>query len=175
VDKTKRVFKIHTAWNIEKEIRWLEHMALTAWHLEHYAWGFYWFRQSAPVEEAFELDFALGKDREMMIGLYRDAGWRHITSFANWHYFCADGSADTHRPAYTDVASKKAKLTRVLTVLMVSILPMVWFGMVNPVVNGYLAEYRFYYGIFAFAAIMTSICLYGALRLLLRIRQMGRP
>ena len=99
---------------------------------------------------------------------------KDITSFANWHYFCAERTTETQRPAYTDIASKKAKLTRVLTVLTLSILPMVWFGMVNPIVNGYIDESRLYYGIFAFAAILTVICLYGAVRILMGIRKLGR-
>ena len=173
---TKKVFKLYGAWSGEKEALWLNDMSKTGWHLQNYCLGVYRFAKGNPENFIYEIDFSIARGNELTvyIGLYRDAGWEHIVSFANWHYFRAPADAARRWPSYSDVSSKKAKLFRVLAVLLFSIIPMLFFGIINPILNGYLQEDSIYYVIGGFSIFIVSVCLYAALRIGLKIKSLGR-
>ena len=61
-----------------------------------------------------------------------------------------------------------------LAVLLVSILPMAFFGIFNPILNGYPAESRIYYAIGGFSVLVILVLAYAAIRIALRIARMGR-
>ena len=173
---SKTAFKLFWAWDLDKETTWLESMERAGWRLFSTGFGFYRFTKGNPEENVYEIDFSLvrGADRTEYFTLYRDSGWEYVTSFGNWHYFRASGDTARRRPAYTDVSSRKAKLKRVLAMLLFSILPMGFFGIINPLLNGYLEEAPIYYAIGGFSVFIMLVCIYAALRLLFRIRRLGR-
>lgn len=172
----KRIFRFYGAWNGKKECDWLGRMAAGGWHLRSYFFGVYYFAKDAPGDYVYEHDFHIlrGEDLTEYLNLYADSGWQHVTSFANWHYFRSPSETAERRPVFSDVPSQRAKLLRVLTVLLLSIVPMTMFGIVNPILNGYLEESRSYYAIGGFALFAIIACAYGAIRIGIKIKRLGR-
>jgi len=106
--------------------------------------------------------------------LFTDAGWQHVCSFGNWHYFRAPAETAERIPVFSDLESRKAKLLRVLAVLVISIVPMLHFGIINPILQGYFAESRVYCGIGAASLLIIGVMLYAIVRIVLRIGVLKR-
>lgn len=83
----KKIFKIHWAWNDDKEERWLEKMSQEGWHLTSPSFV-YRFEKGDPADMVYRMDFqSLRKtDIKEYLGLFKDAGWEHVGRFGAWYY-----------------------------------------------------------------------------------------
>ena len=174
MSKNRKVFRLYGAWNADKEAKWLSDMGKSGWRLSTFCLGLYTFETVKPDDCTYEIDFSIlsRQERGSYFALYREAGWEYVTSFANWHYFRAPTETATRRPAYSDVSSKRGKLRRVLAVVLASTVPMTYFGIINPVLNGYIGEDRIYYVIGGFSVFVIAACLYAVLRIAIKLKHL---
>lgn len=111
-------FRFFTVWQADQEVRWLEQMAREGWHLTRGGILFK-FRKGPPSMVRYQLDYRTetGVQLKEYLDLCRDAGWEHVSRFANWHYFrTAEPSApDLH----TDPASLADRYKRILALLAI--------------------------------------------------------
>lgn len=169
----EKVFRLFPAWNIERECEWLRNKAADGWYLTSYFFGFYEFRRGNPGSFSNEIDFQILRSREQQeyLDLYRDSGWELAASFANWYYFRAPADRAAEQPAYSDVSSRRAKYLRVVVVLLLAAVPAVFFGIINPLLNGYLWDSRISFFITGFASIVIVVFIYSAVRIGFKMRR----
>ena len=173
MQKRKAVVRLFWAWNTEKETRWISEMAKKGWLLETVGFMVYRFAKRQPEDLAYDLDFYILRSAEKAeyFGLYRDAGWEHVTSFGNWHYFRSAAATAAKRPVFSDTASRKSMLKRVLTVLLASMLPVAYFGIANPLINGYYHESKIYPVIRVVSALLLAIVCFAVIRIAVKMRK----
>ncbi len=112
MSERKHVLRWYSAWNDDKEERWLEQMARSGWHLVS-APILFTFEKGAPAEVRYRLDYQSRVENiEEYLRLFRDAGWERVCGFAGWQYL---RTASSDAPEiYTDTASRVAKYQRLL-------------------------------------------------------------
>ncbi|WP_430536424.1 DUF2812 domain-containing protein [Listeria rocourtiae] len=89
---TKKVFKLITVDNVEKEEAFLEEMASKGWFFSKYALLRYHFEQAEPADYTYCIDYKEDTgDEEEYLTLFDDAGWEHVYSYpilnGKWMYF----------------------------------------------------------------------------------------
>ncbi len=175
--ETKTFWRLFFAWQDEKEERWLSEMARNGWHMKHYMLIGYEMERGEPAEVAYRLDYriAMGESLREYLGLFRDAGWEHVQDFANWHYFRAPVKDGVVPEIFTDVSSKVGKYRRLITILLVVMLPnLFWIPRLTEAALRPAADRDFFLAVTLCQA-AVSVLLGGiVLVLLLRIRRLRR-
>ncbi|MDQ7237370.1 DUF2812 domain-containing protein, partial [Bacillus pacificus] len=92
--ETKKVFKPFAIWSLEKEEAFLRKMHQKGWALQKYN-VMYRFKKTEPKDVIYKADFRLdykdSKEKQQeYIDIYEMCGWKHVTSFAKWNYFCKE-------------------------------------------------------------------------------------
>jgi len=116
MSERKCVFRLYTAWNDDKEERWLEEMARSGWHLVSGPFP-YTFERGAPAEIRYRLDYP-PQDSNLpeYLRLCHDAGWERVCESAGWQYF---RTASAEAPEiYTDNASRIGKYRRQMVICL---------------------------------------------------------
>lgn len=88
-ENVKKVLKLFSPWNFEKETQWLEDMAREGWKLEKHALR-YTFVKTEPEEVVFRSDYisiTSKKKQEEYIALFEESGWEYIDTTSGWYYF----------------------------------------------------------------------------------------
>jgi len=122
--ETKRVFKFYAGWSLEKEEAFLRKMHQQGWALQRYNM-MYTFKKTEPKDVIYKADFRLDyKDskekKKEYIDIYEMCGWKHVTSFAKWNYFCKEVEEENELPdIYSDKDTKIPKLTELLQVIAI--------------------------------------------------------
>ncbi|QWH18179.1 DUF2812 domain-containing protein [Bacillus mycoides] len=106
--KTKKVLKFFAAWSLEKEEAFLRKMHQKGWALQNYNM-MYTFKKTEPKDVIYKADFKLDyrvstEKQKEYFEIYEMSGWRYVTSFTKWHYFCKDIGDDNELP---DIYSEK--------------------------------------------------------------------
>lgn len=106
--ETKKIFKPFAVWSLEKEEAYLRKMHQQGWALQKYN-VMYRFKKTEPKDVVYKADFRLEyKDstekQKEYIEIYEMCGWKHVTSFTKWHYFCKEVGDDNELP---DIYSEK--------------------------------------------------------------------
>ncbi|MFJ8526832.1 DUF2812 domain-containing protein [Bacillus sp. NPDC094106] len=104
----KKTFKLFTAWNLEKEEEYLRKMHREGWALQNYNL-MYTFKKTEPKDVVYKADFKLDyrnskANQKEYLEIYKMSGWKYVTSFTKWHYFCKEVTDDNELP---DIYSEK--------------------------------------------------------------------
>ncbi|MFP3412817.1 DUF2812 domain-containing protein [Bacillus sp. SIMBA_074] len=129
--ETKRVFKFYAGWSLEKEEAFLRKMHQKGWALQKYN-IMYTFKKTEPKDVIYKADFRLdykdSKEKQKeYIDIYEMCGWKHVTSFAKWNYFCKEVEDDNELPdIYSEKETKVQKMKELLqffAFISITILP----------------------------------------------------
>jgi hypothetical protein len=117
---TVRRFRWFWLWQDREEERWLGRKSVEeGLHLVSVApFGIYRFEASAPVVYTYRMDYRRlnGREREVYLRLFSDAGWEHVGELAGWHYFRKASGQGASDELFTDRDSMIQKCRRVLGV-----------------------------------------------------------
>ncbi|EEM10733.1 DUF2812 domain-containing protein [Bacillus pseudomycoides] len=111
----KKTLKFFAAWNLEKEEAYLRKMHQKGWAFQNYNF-MYTFKKTEPKDVVYKADFKLDNRNSQMnqkeyIEIYEMSGWKHVTSFTKWHYFCKEVDDDNDLPdIYSEKETKIEKL-----------------------------------------------------------------
>jgi hypothetical protein len=169
----KKIFKIHWAWNDDKEERWLEKMSREGWHLT--SPGFvYRFEKGEPADMVYRMDFqSLRKtDIKEYLGLFKDAGWEHVGRFGAWYYFRTKASGGQVPEIHTDYESRIAKYQRVMYLLVI-FFAVIW-SQVLTTLNQHRDPHAFWYAVKAVQIIISILMGYAVARLFLKINKIKK-
>lgn len=170
----KTVFRVHWAWNDDKEERWLENMARQGWHLERSRGLYYRFEKGEPAEMVYRMDYQglRGSERKEYMGLFKDVGWEHVGEFGGWQYFRTRAGDGPVPEIYTDPQSRIAKYRRLLAFLMI-ILVVVWTQVIISWGRPH-DSHDFWYSIRVIQIAMTVLMAYAVVRLAAKIRKIRK-
>ncbi|WP_237980106.1 DUF2812 domain-containing protein [Bacillus thuringiensis] len=155
--ETKKIFKFFAGWSLEKEEAFLRKMHQQGWALQKYN-IMYTFNRTEPKDVIYKADFRLDyKDtkekQKEYIEIYEMCGWKHVTSFAKWNYFCKEVEEENELPdIYSDKETKIQKLTEVLqfiAIMFATLIPAIYLCFFR------MEESRLYQGMVGF-----FVCLY---------------
>lgn len=99
---TKKIFKLITVDNFEKEEVFLEEMAQKGWYFSKYTSGIYHFEQGTPEKYTYCIDYKEEKDDETSyLQLFEDAGWENVYAYpilrGKWMYFRKEETDETQK------------------------------------------------------------------------------
>jgi len=174
--KTVTKYKWFWAWQDENEEKWLEEMSKQGYHLSCLGTpGFYHFTISEPKNYIYRLDYQLfhKKDKEEYLQLFQDSGWEHIGEMSAWQYFRKEADNGEITEIFTDIESKVAKYKRILTYLGVLYVAIIAIFSTHVVLNETFAWWS-KSGVPIILLIVLIFMTYAIIRLLLRIRKLGR-
>ncbi|OSX96628.1 hypothetical protein S3E15_00259 [Bacillus mycoides] len=92
----------------------------------------YTFKKTKPKDVVYKADFRLdykdSKEKQKeYIDIYEMCGWKHVTSFAKWNYFCKEVEDDNELPdIYSEKETKVQKMKELLqffAFISITILP----------------------------------------------------
>ncbi|WP_459502673.1 DUF2812 domain-containing protein [Bacillus sp. C1] len=136
----KKKFKFFAVWSLEKEEAFLRKMHQEGWALQNYNF-MYTFKKTEPKDVVYKADFkldyrnSLAKQKEYL-EIYEMSGWKYVTSFTKWHYFCKEVGEDNELPdIYSEKETKIEKLRdlfRFLGVLFLMVIPGISFSTLDP-------------------------------------------
>ena len=110
----KVVFK--PFWNVEKEQKWLNHMASNGYALIDYFWIRYVFEETPPGEYSYQIDLLEHSKRspetELFFSFLQESGIEVVATYMRWAYL-RKRSADGAFQLYSDKESRLAYLMRI--------------------------------------------------------------
>ena len=125
MSKTVTKFKFFFAHQDEEQEAWLRAMAQQGFHLISVNPLCFWtFHIGAPADIVYRLDFPAAGSDPAFAQLMDDAGWSLAATTVGWHYWRTPAVADRVPEIFTDSASKARKFKRLVSVLIVSGLPL---------------------------------------------------
>lgn len=139
--ETKRVFKFYVGWSLEKEEAFLRKMHQQGWALQKYN-VMYTFKKTEPKDVIYKADFRLvyrdSKEKQQeYFEIYEMSGWKRVTSFTGWNYFCKEVEEVNELPdIYSDKETKIQKLTELLQFIAIM------FAMLIPALYLCFLEYQ---------------------------------
>ncbi|HDR7277438.1 TPA: DUF2812 domain-containing protein, partial [Bacillus paranthracis] len=122
--ETKRVFKFFAGWSLEKEEAFLRKMHQQGWALQKYN-IMYTFKKTEPKDVIYKADFRLvyrdSKEKQQeYFEIYEMSGWKRVTSFTGWNYFCKEVKEGNELPdIYSDKETRVQKFTELLQVIAI--------------------------------------------------------
>ncbi|PEF40844.1 DUF2812 domain-containing protein [Bacillus wiedmannii] len=138
--ETKKIFKFFAGWSLEKEEAFLREMHQQGWALQKYN-VMYTFKKTKPKDVIYKADFRLdykdSKEKQKeYIEIYEMCGWKHVTSFAKWNYFCKEVEEENELPdIYSDKETRIQKLNELLVffvIMLAAILPSMYNLFISP-------------------------------------------
>jgi hypothetical protein len=173
-NETRWIFKVIWAWQDEKEEQWLENMALQGWHLESVAPFFYKFRKSKPCRAIYRLDYkvSMDKDYAQYRALFEDSDWKLVCTMSNWHYYRIEPENGKVPEIYNGNRARAQKYRRLLAGLLPVIV--IFVVVLNPVFSSENegGTGTFFTVVHIFFAAILLFLLFGAIRILLKIRKL---
>ncbi|WP_212936952.1 DUF2812 domain-containing protein [Bacillus hominis] len=139
--ETKRVLKFFAAWSLEKEEAFLRKMHQQGWALQKYN-VMYTFKKTEPKDVIYKADFRLdykdSKEKQKeYLDIYEMCGWKHVTSFTKWNYFCKEVEDDNELPdIYSEKETRIQKLKELslfFVIMLVTILPSMYNVFLSPI------------------------------------------
>ncbi|PEX82932.1 DUF2812 domain-containing protein [Bacillus cereus] len=139
--ETKRVLKFFAAWSLEKEEAFLRKMHQQGWALQKYN-VMYTFKKTEPKDVIYKADFRLdykdSKEKQKeYIEIYEMCGWRHVTTFTKWNYFCKEVEEENELPdIYSEKETRIQKLKELslfFVIMLATILPSMYNVFLSPI------------------------------------------
>ncbi|WP_242213035.1 DUF2812 domain-containing protein [Bacillus cereus group sp. BfR-BA-01383] len=139
--ETKKVFKFFAGWSLEKEEAFLRKMHQQGWALQKYN-TMYTFKKTEPKDVIYKADFRLdykdSKEKQKeYLDIYELCGWKHVTSFAKWNYFCKEVEEENELPdIYSDKETRIQKLKELslfFVIMLATILPSMYNVFLSPI------------------------------------------
>ncbi|KXY32528.1 signal peptidase I [Bacillus cereus] len=139
--ETKKVLKFFAAWSLEKEEAFLRKMHQQGWALQKYNM-MYTFKKTEPKDVIYKADFRLdykdSKEKQKeYIELYEMCGWKHVTSFTKWNYFCKEVEEENELPdIYSEKETRIQKLKELslfFVIMLATILPSMYNVFLSPI------------------------------------------
>ncbi|HDR7613292.1 TPA: DUF2812 domain-containing protein [Bacillus mycoides] len=139
--ETKRVLKFFAAWSLEKEEAFLRKMHQQGWALQKYN-VMYTFKKTEPKDVIYKADFRLdyrdSKEKQKeYIEIYEMCGWKHVTSFTKWNYFCKEVEEENELPdIYSEKETRIQKLKELslfFVIMLATILPSMYNVFLSPI------------------------------------------
>ncbi|MEW7850020.1 DUF2812 domain-containing protein [Massilia aurea] len=125
MSKTVTKFRFFFAHQDEEQEAWLRAMAQQGFHLINVNPLCFWtFRIGAPADIVYRLDFPGTGSDPAFAQLMDDAGWSLAAATVGWHYWRTPAVDGRVPEIFTDSASKAEKFRRLVSVLVVSGLPL---------------------------------------------------
>ncbi|PFN20379.1 DUF2812 domain-containing protein [Bacillus cereus] len=139
--ETKRVLKFFAAWSLEKEEAFLRKMHQQGWALQKYN-VMYTFKKTEPKDVIYKADFRLdykdSKEKQKeYIEIYEMCGWKHVTTFTKWNYFCKEVEEENELPdIYSEKETRIQKLKELslfFVIMLATILPSMYNVFLSPI------------------------------------------
>ncbi|MBK4744441.1 DUF2812 domain-containing protein [Bacillus cereus] len=171
--ETKKVFKPFAIWSLEKEEAFLRKMHQKGWALQKYN-VMYTFKKTEPKDVVYKADFRLdykdSKEKQKeYIEIYEMCGWKHVTSFAKWNYFCKEVDEENELPdIYSDKETKIQKfveLIQFVAIMFVMLIPVLYLCFLG------VSESGLYKGMVGF---LVCIYLYAFINLFRKIKKVKK-
>lgn len=171
--ETKKVFKFFMAWSLEKEEAFLRKMHQKGWALQRYNL-LYTFKKTEPKDVIYKADFRLdykdSKEKQLeYIDIYEMCGWKHVTSFAKWNYFCKEVDEENELPdIYSDKETKIQKLVELIqfvAIMFVTLIPVLYLCFLG------VSESGLYRGMVGFLVCIYS---YAFINLFRKLKKMKK-
>ncbi|PFI79450.1 DUF2812 domain-containing protein [Bacillus cereus] len=171
--ETKRVFKFFTAWNLEKEEAFLRKMHQQGWALQKYNL-MYTFQKTEPKDVIYKADFRLvyrdsKEQQQEYFEIYEMSGWKRVTSFTRWNYFCKEVEEVNELPdIYSDKETKIQKfveLIQFVAIMFVMLIPVLYLCFLG------VSESGLYKGMVGF---LVCIYLYAFINLFRKIKKLKK-
>ena len=169
--ETKRVFKFFMAWNLEKEEAFLRKMHQQGWALQKYNL-IYTFQKTEPKDVIYKADFRLvyrdsKEQQQEYFEIYEMSGWKRVTSFTSWNYFCKEVEEVNELPdIYSEKETRIQKLNELLLFLVIisaSLLPSMYNLFFKPdgiksanVGESYDRSYRWYVDVLLYKTFLEN-------------------
>ena len=173
MSKKLRMFKFFMAHQDEQQESWLRSMAQQGLHLVNVNPLCVWtFRRGEPADIVYRLDYPTSWHEPAFLRLMQDAGWTLAATTAGWHYWSTPAIAGKAPEMFTDSASKARKFKLLLTVLLLTALPMVYL-----ILTGNLQKMRaeLTIPVVAVFGLWALLVPYTILKLMQRIRSLRGP
>ena len=120
--KNKNVFRLWSAWNIEKIEKYLEDMAKNGWHLKEVSHSLlvFHFVEGEPRKTSFSVDYRSKEDKEYF-AILEDAGWQCLGKGAGWFIWRQEYTNNKPK-IYTDKQSLIDRSKRIISILLFALL-----------------------------------------------------
>lgn len=133
--KTKKVWKIFTITEHEKEEKWLREMNKKGWKFRGFnALGLYKFEECKPEDVIYRIDYNSDeiKDKSEYIKLFKDCGWDYLQDLQGFSYFKkAASEAGEDEEIFCDEESKFEMIKRIIRGRLLALQP-IWFLILIP-------------------------------------------
>ncbi|MGG1792165.1 DUF2812 domain-containing protein [Bacillus mycoides] len=172
--ETKKVLKFFAAWSLEKEEAFLRKMHQQGWALQKYN-VMYTFKKTEPKDVIYKADFRLdykdSKEKQKeYIELYEMCGWKHVTSFTKWNYFCKEVEEENELPdIYSEKETRIQKLKELslfFVIMLATILPSMYNVFLSPI------ESRVPIWAKVMVGVVSCMCMYLFIRLSWKIKKL---
>lgn len=115
--KKKKVFRLFTIVDFEKEEDYLRKMQQQGWKFTGYRYGLFHFEECQAEDVIYGIDFIESKADEEYLQLFADAGWDYAGKCMNFIYFRKPADqflAEEDRKIYSDPQSRMEMVMRIL-------------------------------------------------------------
>lgn len=133
--ETKKVFKIFTIFDYEKEQEYLRKMHKSGWKLVKVSGlGMYSFEKCDPEDVVYQLDYNQDglNNKDEYLKMFDDCGWEYIQDYAGYSYFRkASAGDDSAEEIFCDEESRFQMMQRVLKGRMLPLLA-IFFTLLLP-------------------------------------------
>ena len=135
-DGDKKGIQVLCGMEFRKRGSLLRKMHQQGWALQKYN-VMYTFKKTEPKDVIYKADFRLdykdSKEKQKeYIEIYEMCGWKHVTSFMKWNYFCKEVEEENELPdIYSDKETRIQKLTELLQVfafMFVTLMPALYLS-----------------------------------------------
>lgn len=156
---SKVVWRIFFAWQLDKEKKFLEDMALDGYKLEKVKFGKYVFSQFKPRNIKYQLDFRLlsKKDEAEYLSFFHD--WEYVCKFGSWYYFAIDvGEHSIDYTIFSNIRSQRNMYIRLLGFLGIAAFPLYYqLLLVFPNTNVSESTFPKFYGFFRIVVMILVV------------------
>jgi hypothetical protein len=170
--ETVTIFKLFWADQDVEQEQWLRQMSLKGLHLEKLNLLQLWtFVKGEPTDMVYRVDFNNESEKADYRQLLEDAGWERAASLTGWQYWRTRAVNGRLPEIFTDAKSKEAKFKRLMTLIVICMLPSV-FLFVSPSTRHALPTMSVPFLVVIVVALMLNAA--GLVRLVARLFRMRR-
>lgn len=123
--KKKRIFRLFTIVDFEKEEEWLGRMHQNGWKFTGYRYGLFHFEECLPQDVIYRIAFKEKKLDNEYLQVFTDAGWDYVSTCLNFAYFrkeAVDFLPEDDRQITSDAMSRLDVITQFVRRRMVTAL-----------------------------------------------------
>lgn len=169
---TVTVFKFFWPDQDVEQEQWLRQMSLKGLHLKKINLLQLWtFEKREPADMVYRVDFSSAAPTTEYRQLLKDAGWERAACLTGWQYWRTEAVNGSLPEIFTDAKSKEAKFKRLMTLIVIGILPsVILFSSAG--MRHALSTFSLPFIVVIVAALMFNVA--GLVRLIARLVRMRR-